>query len=62
MSTTPPEDALNGIMSSLEDIQSQIAVMSDELDEDMLEDAEAEIDVVIDQIGDVIEKHGWKVR
>ena len=33
-----------------------------EFSEDMLEEAEEEIDVVIDKIGDVIEKHGWKVR
>lgn len=56
------EEKLNGIIADLQDIQDRVAELSDELDEDDLEDAEGEIDVVIDMIGDVIEKHGWKVR
>lgn len=56
------EDRLNQIIEDLQEIQDRVAELSDELDEDMLEEAEGEIDVVIDKIGDVIEKHGWKVR
>ena len=56
------EEKLNQIIEDLQEIQDRIAVLSDELDEDMLEEAEDEIDIVIDKIGDVIEKHGWKVR
>ena len=56
------EARLNGIIADLEEIQDRVAVLSDELDEDMLEGAEEEIDIVLDKIGDVIEKHGWKVR
>lgn len=61
-SAEPAEDRLNQIIEDLEEIQDRVAVLSDELDEDMLEGAEEVIDIVIDIIGDVIEKHGWKVR
>ena len=50
------------IIEDLQEIKDRIAELSDELDEDLLEDAEGELDIVIDKIGDVIEKHGWKVR
>ena len=56
------EDRLNQIIEDLQEIQDRVAELSDELDEDLLEEAEGEIDVVIDKIGDVIEAHGWKVR
>ena len=56
------EEKLNQIIENLQDIQDRVATLSDELDEDILEEAEGEIDIVIDKIGDVIGKHGWKVR
>ena len=55
-------DRLNQIIEDLQEIHDRVAELSDELDEDLLEDAEGELDIVIDKIGDVIEKHGWKVR
>lgn len=56
------QDRLNQIIEDLQEIQDRVAELSDELDSDTLEDAEADIDVVIGRIGAVIEEHGWKVR
>ena len=56
------QERLNQIIEDLQEIQDRVAELSDELDSDTLEDAEADIDVVIDRIGDVIEERGWKVR
>ena len=56
------QDRLNQIIEDLQEIQDRVAELSDELDSDTLEEAEADIDVVIDRIADVIEEHGWKVR
>lgn len=53
------EQALNAIIEDLENIQERIAVYSDELDSDILEEAEGAIDVAIERIQDVMEEHGW---
>ena len=57
-----PQDRLNSLISIFETLQDEVAMLSDELDSDTLEDAEAAIDVVINKLGDVIEENGWEVE
>ena len=57
-----PADRLNNLISIFESLQSQISRLSRELDSEMLEEAEGDIDVLIDLIGDTIEENGWEVK
>ena len=50
-----PQDRLNSLISIFETLQDEVAVLSDELDSDTLEEAEAAIDVVIEKIGDAMD-------
>ena len=54
-----PQGPPHFLLSIFEPLQDEVAVLSDELDSDTLEEAEAAIDVVIDKFGDVIEENGW---
>ena len=49
------------VMSALAEIQSQMAVLSDELDSDDMENAEGDIEEVMQDIIDCMEANGWKV-
>lgn len=49
------ETGLNRILKQLEAIQAEIAEYSDALDSDKLEEAEADLDLVIERIIDVME-------
>ena len=53
---------LTSLLSIFETLQDEVAVLSDELDSDTLEEAEEAIDVVIDKIGDAMEENGWEVE
>ena len=57
-----PKTRLTSLLSIFETLQDEVAVLSDELDSDTLEEAEEAIDVVIDKIGDAIEENGWEVE
>ena len=59
VSADAPEEGPNTIIEELNDIQTQVAVFSDELDSDSLEDVEGLIELVIDRILDVMDEHGW---
>ena len=60
--SSTPKTRLTSLLSIFETLQDEVAVLSDELDSDTLEEAEAAIDVVIDKIGDAIEENGWEVE
>ena len=60
--SSTPKTRLTSLLSIFETLQDEVAMLSDELDTDTLEDAEAAIDVVIDKLGDVIEENGWEVE
>ena len=57
-----PQDRLNSLISIFQDLQNEVALLADELDSGTLEEAEADIDVVIDRLGDVLEENGWVVE
>lgn len=52
------EKKINVLIHALEEVQEQVAILSDELDSDTLEAAEDLIDEVINKIGDAIEEQG----
>lgn len=57
-----PEKELNQILDDLQSIQNRVAVFSDELDSEPLEDAEGAIDTVMDKIIKAIKENGWEVE
>ena len=57
-----PKTRLTSLLSIFETLQDEVAMLSDELDSDTLEEAEEAIDVVIEKIGDVMEENGWEVE
>ena len=57
-----PAVRLNNLIQILSNFQEQVSILADELDSDTLEEAEADIDVVIDRLGDVLEENGWVVE
>ena len=57
-----PQNRLNSLISIFQDLQNEVALLADELDSDTLENAEDDIDAVIDKLGDVLEENGWEVR
>lgn len=52
------EKKINVLIHAPEEVQEQVAILSDELDSDTLEAAEDLIDEVINKIGDAIEEQG----
>ena len=60
--SSTPKTRITSLLSIFETLQDEVAMLSDELDSDTLEDAEAAIDIVIEKIGDAIEENGWEVE
>ena len=49
-----PIDRLNSLITIFQDLQNEVALLSDELDSETLENAEGAIDTVIELLGDAI--------
>ena len=49
------------VMSALTTIQSQMAVLSDELDSDDMENAEGYIEEIMQDVMECMEENGWEV-
>ena len=49
-----PIDRLNSLISILQDLQNEVALLSNALDSETLENAEGAIDTVIELLGDAI--------
>ena len=49
-----PIDRLNSLITILQDLQNEVALLSDELDSETLENAGGAIDTVIELLGDAI--------
>ena len=60
--SSTPKTRFTSLLSIFETLQDEVAMLSDELDSDTLEEAEDAIDVVIDKIGDAMEENGWEVE
>ena len=55
-----PQNRLNSLTSIFQDLQNEIALLADELDSDTLEEAEDNIDAVIQKLGDVLRRTDGK--
>ena len=49
-----PIDRLNSLITILQDLQNEVALLSNALDSETLENAEGAIDTVIELLGDAI--------
>ena len=49
-----PIDRLNSLITIFQDLQNEVALLSDELDSEKLENAKGAIDTVIELLGDAI--------
>ena len=56
-----PIDRLNSLITIFQDLQNEVAQLSDELDSETLENAEGAIDTVIELLGDAILENEGKV-
>ena len=56
-----PIDRLNSLITILQDLQNEVALLSDELDSEKLENAKGAIDTVIELLGDAILENEGKV-
>ena len=56
-----PTDRLNSLITIFQDLQNEVALLSDEMDSETLENAGGAIDTVIELLGDAILENEGKV-
>ena len=57
-----PAEKLNSLISIFETLQEQISGLARELDSEMLEEAEGDLDILVDLLVDTLEENGWEVK
>ena len=56
-----PAEKLNTLISIFESLQEQISSLARDIDSEMLEEAEGDLDVLVDLLTDTLEENGWEV-
>ena len=57
-----PAEKFNSLISIFEVLQGQISNLARELDSEMLEEAEGDLDVLVDLLVDTLEENNWEVK
>lgn len=57
-----PAEKLNSLITIFEALQEQISGLATELDSEMLEEAEGDLDILVDLLVDTLEENGWEVK